>query len=417
MFAPTEKTYLKSMLAADLAQEIYTAVTVNKSRSSLTVLGIVIGIASVIVMVAIGQGAQTAIQKNIQAIGSNLLIVRPGSQQGPGSPVQGAQGSAQSLTLLDVTALQKVTAVEAIAVEAQARGKQVTALGKNTNTSVTGVTASYPGVRNVQIAEGTFLTEVHERSLAKVAVLGPDVASVLFETTSSIGQKIRIGNVDFTVIGVTVPRGGSGFGSSDDVIYVPVTTAQQFLTGSKYLSNINVQIKSGEDMSLAATSVKSALLESHGIQLDETADFSIINQADIVATASSVTSTFTTLLGAVAGISLVVGGIGIMNMMLTSVTERTREIGLRKAIGARGREIRQQFLVEAIVLTFSGGFLGIFWGFVIAFVMNRYGIAAEISANSIILAFIVSAGIGIVFGYYPASRAAKLNPIEALRYE
>ncbi|MFZ1627111.1 MAG: ABC transporter permease [Candidatus Moraniibacteriota bacterium] len=405
------------MLITDLTQEIYTAVTVNKSRSGLTVLGIVIGIASVIIMVAIGQGAQTAIQQNIQAIGSNLLIIRPGSQQGPGSPVQGAQGSAQSLTLADVTELQKLSVVEAVAPEVQARGQQVIAEGKNTNTSVTGVTNDYPTVRNVKIASGTFFTAAQSRALAKVAVLGPDVVSELFPGIDPIGRKVRIGNVDFTIIGVTVVRGGTGFGSSDDVIYIPVSTAQQFFTGSNYLSNINVQIKSGEDMTVAGESVKSVLMEAHSIASDEPTDFSLLNQADIAATASSVTGTLTALLGAVAGISLVVGGIGIMNMMLTSVTERTREIGLRKAIGARGVEIRQQFLLEAIVLTFVGGFFGIFWGIVGSFLLNRFGLSAEVSTNSILLAFGVSAAIGIVFGYYPASRAARMNPIEALRFE
>lgn len=406
------------MMLSDLSQEIYRAVTVNKTRSSLTVLGIVIGIASVIIMVAVGQGAQQAIQQNIQAIGSNLLLIRPGAERGPGSTIQGAQGSAQSLSEKDVLALQKLSAIEKVVPESQVRGRQVTAEGQNANTSITGVTADYPTVRNVKIAEGAFFTAEQERSLAKVAVLGPDVVTALFQNSDPIGKKVRIGgSADFTVVGVTVSRGGTGFGSSDDVIFIPLHTAQQFLTGSQYYSLMSIQVKSGEDMQAAANAVTEALLLSHNIKKPENADFSVMNQADIIATASSVTGTFTTLLGAVAGISLVVGGIGIMNMMLTTVTERTREIGLRKAIGARGKEIRQQFLIEAIVLTFLGGFLGVVWGIVISSLMNTYGISASVSTNSILLAVVVSTVIGVVFGYYPAYRAARLNPIDALRYE
>lgn len=334
----------------------------------------------------------------------------------------GAQGSAQSLKWEDVEALRsEVTSIEAVAPEVSARNKQVTAAGKNTNTSVTGVTEEYATVRNVNIAEGVFITAGQVRTLAKVAVIGPDVATAIFGegTSSSIGKKLRIAETDFTVIGVTVPRGGTGFGSSDDVIYIPISTAQQFFTGNEYLSNINIQVKNDADMNTASDAVKTTLLASHRIiKTGATrADFSIMNQADIVSTASSVTGVFTTLLGAVAGISLLVGGIGIMNMMLTTVTERTREIGLRKAIGAEGADIRKQFLYEAIVLTFSGGAIGIFLGWLVSLLATVFGLPASISSSSILLAFVVSTAIGIVFGYYPASRAARMNPIEALRYE
>lgn len=407
------------MSFSDFILEIYTALTVNKVRSGLTVLGIVIGIGSVIIMVAIGKAAQVSIEQNIQAMGSNLLMVRPGVQQGPGSEVRGAQGSAQSLVLSDVDALKKgLTVVEAVAPEVSVGRKQVTAGANNTNTSVTGVTADYATVRNITVATGSFVTPDQERSLAKVAFIGPDVVTELFgEGASAVGKKIRVGTVDFSVIGVATVRGSTGFGSSDDFAYIPLSTAQQFFVGDKYLSSINIKIKSGADMTAAATEATTLLKKSHRLDEKEEADFNVRNQADIVSTASSVTSTFTTLLGAVAGISLIVGGIGIMNMMLTTVTERTREIGLRKAIGAKRRDIQIQFLFEAILLTFLGGGLGILLGLIATSILGSFGINATISLSSVVLAFVVSTVIGIVFGYYPAARAARLSPMEALRYE
>ncbi len=407
------------MSLVDFITEIYTALTVNKVRSGLTVLGIVIGIASVIVMVALGKAAQTSIEQNIQAMGSNLLLVRPGAQQGPGSEVRGAQGSAQSLTLADVTALKDgLSSLDAVAPEVSVGRKQVTASGNNTNTSISGVTAEYKAVRNITVAQGSFLTVEHERSLAKVAFIGPDVVTELFGLGgSAVGKKVRIGTVDFTVIGVATVRGATGFGSSDDFIVIPLSTAQQYFSGNIYLSTLSLKIKSDADMTAASEQATAILRMTHRLSPKEEADFRIMNQADIVSTASTVTSTFTMLLGAVAGISLVVGGIGIMNMMLTTVTERTREIGLRKAIGAKRRDIQTQFLFEAILLTFLGGGLGILLGFVVTAVMSSFGLQATISLSSVLLAFVVSTVIGIVFGYYPAARAARLSPMEALRYE
>lgn len=407
------------MFLSDFSSEIHTSLTINKIRSGLTILGIVIGIASVIVMVAIGQGAQENIEDSIQAVGSNLLIIRPGSQQGPGSEVRGAQGSAESLTNADVTALkEQLMTLERAAPEINVGRKQVTSQGKNTNTSVTGVTSEQALVRNIKAAQGTFLTPDQERNLAKVAFLGPDVATELFGSgNTAVGKRLRIGAADFTVIGVATPRGGTGFGSSDDFIYIPLATARQFFSGSQYLSLINIQVKSGADMTAAANEATSILRRMHKLDFNDELDFRIMNQADIVATASSVTSTFTTLLGAVAGISLIVGGIGIMNMMLTTVTERTREIGLRKALGAKGKDIRLQFLFEAMLLTMLGGIVGVLIGFLVTLTMNSLGVRATLDWNSVILATVVSTVIGVVFGYYPAGRAARLSPIEALRYE
>ncbi len=407
------------MTTLDLLEETYGALSANKARSLLTMLGIVIGISSVIAMVAIGQGAQNSIQDRIQSIGSNLLIITPGAQRGQGFQVNTGRGAARTLVQSDAEALTtQITAAKAVAPELSGR-YQVTSKGKNTNTSVVGVTGSYPVVRNLEIDQGVFIGDAQSKNLAKVAVLGPTTRDDLFgEGVEALGQTIRIKGIEFKVIGLTKAKGGSGFGSQDDMIFIPLATAQHFLAGDNYVTTISVQAANAESMTALQQEITAILLDRHHLGAPEEADFSVLNQADIVATASSVTQTFTILLGAVAGISLVVGGIGIMNMMLTTVTERTKEIGLRKAIGAKGSEINLQFLIESVALTFIGGFIGIVLGWAISAIVARTGVLqAEVSASSVVLAFGVSAGIGIIFGYYPARRAAALNPIVALRYE
>lgn len=407
------------MKSKDLFHEIYEALSTNKVRSSLTILGIVIGISSVIAMVAIGQGAKASIESSIQSIGSNLITVSPGMQQGAGVQVSSGRGSARTLTLGDAEAIEiEVEGVLAVAPELSGR-YQITAKGKNTNTSVVGINESYPGVKNITIQEGDFVSEQHLKSNAKVAVLGPTTRDDLFgEGANAVGQSIRINKIEFKVIGITASKGGTGFNNPDDQIYIPLTTAQRFLAGEEYVSSIGVQAVDADAMTSVQEGITSLLLQRHKISDPASADFSTINQSDIVATASSVTETFTTLLAAVAGISLVVGGIGIMNMMLTNVTERTREIGLRKAIGAKNHDINSQFLTESVVLTFLGGVIGTFMGWIISVGLTYFGvIQTEVSLSSIFLAFGVSAAIGIIFGYYPAKRASRLNPIQALRYE
>lgn len=408
------------MKIADVLQETYVALSANLVRSGLTVLGIVIGISSVIALVAIGQGAQGSIQASIQSIGSNLIMVTPGQQRGPGFQVSAGRGSARTLTQEDATAIQKeVVGVKLVAPELSGR-YQVTSKGKNTNTSIVGTVPSYTEVRNVTIDQGQFITEQNVLSLSKVAVLGPTTRDDLFgvDATDAIGNVIRIRGIEFKVIGITTPKGGSGFGSQDDMIFIPLTSAQKFLAGDAYVTTVSVQAVDQNSMTDVQQQITDLLLTRHRISDPQLADFSTLNQSDIVAAASSVTSTFTLLLAAIAGISLLVGGIGIMNMMLTTVTERTREIGLRKAIGATQGDIRKQFLVEAVALTFLGGLIGIVLGWSLAFAVSYFNILqATVSLSSVLLAFGVSAAIGIIFGYYPARRAAGLNPIEALRYE
>jgi putative ABC transport system permease protein len=406
------------MKTIDVLGETYAAITVNKVRTGLTILGIVIGISSVIAMVSIGAGAQGSIESSIQSIGSNLLIVMPGFQRGVGTQVSAGRGSAQTLVQADSDVLKTVAGVKAVAPETSRR-YQVTARGKNTNTQIIGTVPEYPSVRNVAIAQGAFISAQAVQSASKVAVIGPTTRDDLFgEGANPIGETIRINRIDFKIVGMTQSKGGSGFTNQDDVIYIPLTTAQRFLTGNDGLTTISVQAANQQDMALVQQTITAVLLEKHHIADPQQADFNVLNQADIVATASSVTGVFTTLLASIAGISLLVGGIGIMNMMLTTVTERTREIGLRKAIGGKRRDITLQFLAESIALTVLGGIIGVLLGVGIAALVTKFaGIATTVSIGSVALAFGVSAGIGLVFGYYPARRAATLNPIEALRYE
>jgi putative ABC transport system permease protein len=409
------------MRARDLIEETRSSLSANKVRTGLTMLGIIIGIASVIAMVAVGAGAKNTIESSIQSIGSNLLIVMPGAQRSQGYQLNTSRGASRSLVPADADALIAQSSAKAVAPELSGR-YQVTAKGTNTNTSVEGVTSAYPDVRNVQIDAGNFISDEQVKSTAKVAILGPTAKNDLFgadtDANDVIGQAIRIKGIQFKVIGVTKLKGGSGFGSQDDMIFIPLTSAERFLAGGEYLSLISVEAVDAASMTALQSEITNIILTKHKITDPSLVDFNILNQADIVATASSVTGTFTLLLAAVAGISLVVGGIGIMNMMLTTVTERTREIGLRKAIGAKRRDINLQFLAEAIVLTFFGGAIGIGLGWSISFLLGYFGILqAQVSLSSVLLAFGVSAAIGIVFGYYPARRASMLNPIEALRYE
>lgn len=411
------------MTIPDMLHETYTALSANRTRSSLTILGIVIGISSVIAMVSIGSGASNSISSSIQSLGSNLLLISPGAQRTAGGFTASAgRGGAKTLTQGDADAIASgVTDVAAVASEVSGR-YQVTAKGTNTNTTVDGVTGSYATIRNVAVDQGAFISDQQDQSAAKVAVLGPTTMTDLFgadaDAASVIGQTIRIKSMEFKVIGITVAKGGSGFNNADDIIYIPTMSAERYLSGNQYLTSIDVQAASADSMTTIQADITTLLLDRHHISDPAAADFSVLNQADILASASSITATLTYLLAAIGGISLLVGGIGIMNMMLTTVTERTREIGLRKAIGARKNDISNQFLIEAVALTLIGGAIGIALGWLISFIVNLSGVVAtSVSISSVLIAFGVSALIGIVFGWYPARRAAGLNPIEALRYE
>lgn len=403
----------------EILTESLSTLTINKLRTGLAVLGIVIGIGSVIALISLGQSSQKSIENQIQSLGSNILTVSPGGQSN--GAVRGAAGGGTTLTLADADALESattLTTVSRVSPEFSERS-QVTAGRNNTNTQITGVEPQYASIRNVTLTSGVFITEGNVSALSKVAVLGPQTATDLFgEGVDPLGQTIRINGQTLTVIGVTVSKGGSGFNNPDDTIYVPLSTAQKILFGANNLSTIAVEAKSADVMTDAQNEIGYFLLARHKIADPADADFMIFSQNDILNTVSQVTGTFTTLLGGIAAISLLVGGIGIMNIMLVTVTERTREIGLRKALGAKKQVIITQFLTEAILLTIIGGFVGMLLGIIISYILTKVmSMPFTVSPFAIVLALGVSGGIGILFGWYPAKKAADLQPIEALRYE
>jgi putative ABC transport system permease protein len=407
------------MELAEIISEAINTLTINRLRTALATLGIVIGIGSVIALISLGAGSQKAVSDQIQSLGSNLLTISPGSQTS--GSVRSATGSNTTLTYDDAKAILtslKVTSVSEVSPELSRRS-QVTTGGANTNTQIIGVEPVYAEVHKITISSGGFISERDVVSMTKVAVLGSQVVEDLFgEGANPTGKNIRIEGQSFRVIGITESKGGTGFQNQDDIIYVPLTTAQKSLYGANYLSSIAIAAKGEDEMVVAQDEVGYLLLDRHNISDPEDADFKIMSQSDILSTASSVTSTFTTLLTGIAAISLVVGGIGIMNIMLVTVTERTREIGLRKALGAKKKNIITQFLIEAIILTFAGGIIGMFVGIFTSFVISKLmSIAFTVSVGSIVLAIGVSGATGIVFGWYPARKASNLEPIEALRYE
>ena len=413
------------------------SLVVNKLRSALTMLGVIIGVAAVIAMVSVGNGASQSVQNTILNLGSNLVTVTPQFSNDQG--LRGAGAQAQNLTIDDMRSIQEQLGDTILAAEAeqQAGRWQVTAAGQNWNTQVSGVTEDYPIVRDWGLDLGDFFSASDLNVNAQVAVLGSTTSTNLFGDADPVGQTIQLRQafggggqggqqrariLNFRVVGVLGTK-GSTFGQiRDDQILVPLTTAQHVLTGQlNRVNQIVIKATSSDTMDQTTSDVSNILLQRHNIEDPASADFSVTNQNDTLAALSSVTGTFTLLLGAIGGISLLVGGIGIMNIMLVSVNERTREIGIRKAVGARRGDILNQFLIEAVALTGLGGVIGILLGWGITEVVHRIPQAASlpllITSGTVIIAVGVSVAIGVVFGLYPALRAARLHPIQALRYE
>ena len=399
---------------AHFRQAIY-AILSHKMRSILSILGILIGVAAVIAMLALGQGAKESISQRLASLGSNLLTVRPGSREMHGVALEA--GAVTRFTLQDAEVISKLPQVRRVSPSVSGRGQLVYS-NKNWNTQVQGTGEDYPLMRAATPVTGRFFTEEELRIRRKAVLLGTTVAKELFGNTNPLGASIKINRINFDVIGVLPEKGAAGFRDQDDLVVIPITTAMYRVLGKEYVDSIDAEVKDPSLMEEAQDSISKLIIERHHLTKESEDSFQIRNMAEIQETVESTTKTMTWLLGSIAAISLLVGGIGIMNIMLVSVTERTREIGLRKAIGARSIDIMTQFLIESVVMTFIGAIVGIAFGSGIAWLLAIFaGWTTKVSAFSTIIATTFSIAVGIGFGLWPARQAAKLNPIEALRYE
>ncbi len=407
----------------EVARISLASLVANKTRSLLTMLGVIIGVASVVALLALGGGASTYITDQITAIGTNVLTVQPGSpsSQGPGN-----SGSAETLTLDDANAIIALN-LPVIGVAPSFVGNgQLIAPAADKNATIAGITPAYQVINNLTLTNGTFLDDGQVKGASPVIVLGSTIATDLFGSGQAVGQNVRIKDQPLRVIGVLAKKGSGGFGSVDDQAFVPVTLAQQRLFGGRTpdgnnwrVSSIGISVTKSSDMSAVQSRIEMLLRDRHHLGTDGSKDdFRVMNQASFLSTLTTITSLFTAFLAAVAGISLVVGGIGIMNIMLVSVTERTREIGLRKAVGARSGDILLQFMVEALVISLAGGLIGLALGAGLALGVTLTGLLkTPVTLSSMLLSVGFSLAVGLFFGIYPARRAAQLNPIDALRYE
>ena len=389
----------------------------NKLRTLLTMLGIIIGVAAVIAMVSIGNGAKAQVEERIANLGENVILILSGNTSRAG--VRSGLGGSPTLTIEDAEAIEReVAGVSAISPEVRT-STQVISGNQNWNTTVLGESPDYLDIRQWRLADGAVFAEQDIRGANKVALIGSTIADQLFGEEDPLGQVIRIKHAPFVVVGLLVTKGLSVTGSDqDDVVIIPYTSAMKRLTGATTMRAINVQVESPEIIEQVQQEITDLLRQRHRIQEDRDDDFVVRNQQEIAEAATATSRTMTVLLGAIASVSLMVGGIGIMNIMLVSVTERTREIGIRMAVGARGRDILRQFLIEAITLSSIGGLLGVGLGVAVSRILSALAEWPTLtSPESVVIAFVVSAAIGVFFGYYPARKAANLDPIDALRYE